>query len=103
MQMENSPSASTESQTERGWDQNDRVTCLLVGGLMFACLNPWNMGVVTPELFHNPWAQHPLPVSSWPLPYCVADLATMRVRHQLGRTSGQVLDLPSPWPVSDDP
>ncbi len=76
---------------------------LVSGGLMFACLNPWNMGVVTPELFHNPWAQHPLPVSSWPLPYCVADLATMRVRHQLGRTSGQVLDLPSPWPVSDDP
>ncbi len=41
---------------------------LISGALMFACLSPWSMGVVTPELFHNPWAQRPLPVSSWPLP-----------------------------------
>jgi hypothetical protein len=74
---------------------------LVSGALIFAGLGPWSMGIVTPELFHNPWAQRPLPVSSWPLPYCVADLAAKRVRHEHGKTAREVLDLPTQWPVPD--
>ena len=74
---------------------------LVSGALIFAGLSPWSMGVVTPELFHNPWAQRPFPVSNWPLPYCVADLAAKRVRHEHGKTAREVLDLPTQWPVPD--
>jgi hypothetical protein len=74
---------------------------MVSGVLVFACLNPWSMGVVRPELFHSPWAKHPLPVSSWPLPYCVADLAAGRVRHEHGKAAREVLDLPTQWPVPD--
>jgi hypothetical protein len=74
---------------------------LVSGALIFECLSPWSMGVVTPELFHNPWAQRPFPVSNWPLPYCVADLAAKRVRHEHGKTAREVLDLPTQWPVPD--
>jgi hypothetical protein len=71
------------------------------GALIFECLSPWSMGAVTPELFDNPWAQRPIPVSSWPLHYCVLDLAAKRVRHEHGKTAREVLDLPTRWPVPD--
>ncbi len=70
--------------------------------LVFAGLSPWTMGVTTPELFHNPWARYPFPVSSWPLPYCFADLAEGRVRHEPGRVAREVLDLPCQWPLPEN-
>jgi hypothetical protein len=74
---------------------------LVSGALIFAGLGPWSMGVVTPELFHNPWAQRPFPISSWPLPYCVVDLAADRARREHGKTARELLDLPAQWPVPD--
>ena len=73
-----------------------------VSGVMIASgLNPMNMGIVTPELFHNPWANHPLAPSTWQLPQCVADLEARRVEHLSGSQAGTVLGIPSPWPVPD--
>jgi hypothetical protein len=72
-----------------------------VSGVLFTQVNPWNMGGATPELFHNPWSVNPIQSSEWPLAQCVADLSEKRVRHQPGHNVGDLLGLPTTWPVAD--
>jgi len=75
----------------------------VVSGLLLANqLNPLSMGITAPELFHNPWAAYPLSPSVLCLPQCVADLDVGYVRHESGRHAGEVLSIPSPWPLPDE-
>jgi hypothetical protein len=75
---------------------------LISGALIAAGLHPWNMGVLTPELFLNPWASNPFPAVDWPMPYCIADLSTDHVRHQPGESAGKLLGIPAVWPLAED-
>lgn len=75
----------------------------VVSGLLVVNqLNPWSMGSTIPELFHNPWAAHPLSPSVMGLPQCVADLSVGRVNHEPGARASELLGLPSPWPTPDE-
>ena len=69
------------------------------GVLIANQLNPWSLGSETPELFHNPWASRPLPQSLLCIPQCIADLSVGQVRHEAGRQAGEILGIPTPWPV----
>ncbi len=74
---------------------------LVSGVLVVANLCPWNMGVLTPELFHNPSALNPLETDKWQLPQCVPNLTAGRVHHRGGITAAELLQIPTPWPVPD--
>ena len=75
----------------------------LVSGVLIGIdLHPWSMSTVTPELFLNPWALHPFSTADWPLPHCAADLQKHRVRHQAGKSAGEILGIPSIWPLPGD-
>jgi hypothetical protein len=62
-------------------------------------LDYWSLLKETPILIHHPWAHHPLSPSMWPLPQMVPDLAASCYRDVDGKTAGEVLAVPSPWPV----
>jgi len=74
-----------------------------VSGVLIANqLNPWGMASETPELFHNPWASRPLSPSLLCLPQCIADLDAGSVRHEAGQQAGELLGIPTPWPIPDE-
>jgi hypothetical protein len=74
---------------------------LVSGVLVVSSLCAWTMGILTPELFHNPWAVNPLPPNDWNLPQCLVDLTTGRVQHRAGISAETVLQIPAPWPLPD--
>jgi len=65
-------------------------------------LNAWNMGSLTPELFHNPWATHPLAPDCWALPQNIPNMTTSRYDKRPGKKSSEVIGIPTPWPPSWD-
>jgi len=70
--------------------------------LVIANLCPWNMGVLTPKVYHNPWAQKPLDLQCLALPQCVPNKEQGRVEHLPGISAAEALGLPNPWPVPDE-
>jgi hypothetical protein len=78
--------------------RNRRVSAVAVA----ADVSPWTMGSVTPELVHHPWAYVPISSKSWPMPQWVGDLATGKIKRCDGTSAAAVLDLPTPWPVSQE-
>jgi len=83
------------------WGKNGPRKNGVSGVLIANQLGPWSMASETPELFHNPWASRPLSRSLSCLPQCIADLGTGRVRHEAGRQAGELLGIPTPWPIPD--
>jgi hypothetical protein len=74
----------------------------IVSGVMVVSnLCPWNLGVLTPELFHNPWAQHAIDIEQWALPQYVLDMNRGCFRYRPGLDAPAVLKIPCPWPIPD--
>lgn len=71
------------------------------GALVVSFITPWTMGVLTPELFHNPWASRPITASDWTLPQCIPDLNTGSVEHRQGVSGASLFRMPMPWPLPD--
>ena len=72
------------------------------GVLVFPGLNEWNMAVLDPKLYHNPWATRPLSPDCWALSQRIPNTSVGRFENRPGRTAGEVLGLPDPWPPSWD-
>ncbi|HUZ47746.1 MAG TPA: hypothetical protein VMW54_14005 [Terriglobia bacterium] len=77
--------------------RNQQVSAVLIA----TQIHPWRMSRVTPELYHNPWAEYALPSSAFPLPQCIPDIEAGRVSHEPGQQAGNILGIPSPWPLPD--
>lgn len=73
--------------------QNKRVSAALIT----VNLSPWNIAKVTPSLWHNPWASHPLAPDTWPLPQLVPGEDNLLVKCK-GKNSRELLGLDSNWP-----
>ncbi len=65
-------------------------------------LDPWRIGVQSPQLIHHPWARRPLRAGLWALEQWVADIETGRYATVAGSSAAAILDLPVPWPPEDD-
>jgi len=97
-------SAGRQSRTPNGFwigpngPRNPQVSAVMVA----TDLCPWSVGVCTPEVFHNPWATHALPKDKIPVPQHSINLRTECLEHTGGRSAGEILAIPSPWPISDD-
>ncbi|MBZ5507267.1 MAG: hypothetical protein LAO78_17545 [Acidobacteriia bacterium] len=72
------------------------------GALIVSNLNEWSMGVLTPELFHNPWAKCILNSDWWPMPQRIPDNKTGYYSKHNGKTASEVLSIPAPWPLTWD-
>lgn len=72
------------------------------GVLVFPGLNEWNMGVLTPELYHNPWTTRSLSPDCWALAQRVPNTSTGRFECRAAKGAAEVLGLPDPWPPSWD-
>ena len=64
----------------QGWRNQIVSASLIVAGL-----NEWNMGSLTPQLFHNPWATHPLNMACWALPQNVPTRLPVGMTSELGK------------------
>ncbi len=76
--------------------QNRRVSAVLV----VVNLYPWNIAKVTPIVWHNPWASHPMPRNIWPLPQRVPDSQNNQLLKLDGRKGRELLGLRPDWPKS---
>lgn len=63
-------------------------------------LVPWNMGVSTPILIHNPWSKNPLRPALWPLPQYVGSLNEDSFIKQKGAAARCFLGIPEGWPTT---
>jgi len=72
------------------------------GVLIVSNLNAWSMGVLTPELFHNPWAKCILNSDWWPMPQRIPNNETGLYSKRSGKTASEVLRIPTPWPPNWD-
>jgi hypothetical protein len=85
------------------WFGSKGVRNQIVSGVLTASnLNEWSMGVLTPELFHNPWATRPFNSSWWPMSQRIPNNATRHYLKHEGKTAGEMLRVPNPWPPSWD-
>lgn len=55
--------------------------------------NPW--------VVHNPWATHPLPFETLPLPQLVPDRTKNTMLEKEGLPCSAFLGLPEPWPMAE--
>ena len=69
--------------------QNRRVSAIVV----FVEILPWSVAASTPVIYHNPWAEHPLPSEYLPLPQMVPDWVTGQYAKKPGITIRQLLGL----------
>jgi hypothetical protein len=72
------------------------------GVLTVSNLNEWSMGVLTPELFHNPWATRVFNSDWWPMSQRIPNSSTGHYSKSEGKTAAEVLRIPKPWPPSWD-
>lgn len=63
---------------------------------VFRSLLPWNMHRDLVDVYHNPWATHPLTPDTLPLRAWVPENGEMRKRS--GAPMAKLLDLPEDWP-----
>jgi len=76
--------------------QNKRVSAVLIA----VNLNPWKIAKVTPVLWHNPWANYPLPSDIWQLPQLIPDEKDNRLFKKDGKSAWQLLSLCPNWPIT---
>lgn len=84
--------ASDESFWAKG--QYSRVSAVLVCHL----LNPSEMARNTPILWHNPFAAHPLPSSTWKGPQVVVNPKAERIDWNEGMSAADMLGVAPRWP-----
>jgi hypothetical protein len=78
--------------------RNRNVSAVLIG----CDLDPYKAGVTTPQLIHNPYAENPLNLSTYPLPQSVPNHDTSTMQKKDGRKASEFLRLLSPWPPDHD-
>jgi hypothetical protein len=74
----------------------------LVSGVLIANnLIPTTIGIETPLLIHNPWADKPISPGAWRLPQKTIDLSTGKINNHDGLQARSILGIPEPWPTPD--
>jgi hypothetical protein len=71
--------------------RNRNVSAVLIG----CQLDPYKAGAITPQLIHNPYAENPLALPSYPLPQSVPDHTTSTMQKKDGRKACEFLRLPT--------
>ncbi len=74
--------------------QNKRVSAILIA----VNLTPWNIAKVTPVLWHNPWANHPLLTDTWQIPQLIPDKKDNCLLKKSGKSAWKILGLHHKWP-----
>jgi hypothetical protein len=74
---------------------------IVSGVLITHNLIPTTIGIETPLLIHNPWADKPISLGSWRLPQKTVDLATGQIVSHQGSQARDILGIPTPWPTPD--
>jgi len=77
--------------------QNTRVSGVII-------CNELSWGGITkvsPVLWHNPWAVHPIDSALWPLPQWIPNEGKTRIEPQPGRDIAGLFGLPKEWPILD--
>jgi hypothetical protein len=74
---------------------------IVSGVLITNNLIPTTIGIETPLLIHNPWAQKPLPTGAWRLPQKSIDAMTGKIISHMGSPAREILGIPERWPVPD--
>ncbi len=64
-------------------------------------LSPTRLRMCAVEVIHNPWAAHPLPPESLPLPQRTIALPDGRVTCCAGMSAANLLGVPQNWPLPD--
>ena len=72
---------------------NTRVSAVLMG----VGLQPWSLTRIAPELWINPWAEHPL-AEGWPFAVHTAHESGEVVSDEKGPDLPTLFDLPENWP-----
>jgi hypothetical protein len=78
--------------------RNRNLSAVLIG----CQIDPYMSGSITPQLIHNPYAENPLVLPSYPLPQSLPDRDSSTMRKSDGRRASEFLRLPSPWPPDHD-
>ena len=78
--------------------RNRNISAVLIG----CKLDPYKAGVATPQLIHNPYAENPLNLSTYPLPQSVPNHESSTMQKKDGRKASEFLRLPAPWPPDYD-
>lgn len=74
----------------------------IVSGVLIANnLIPRTIGIETPLLIHNPWAQKPISPGVWRLPQKTIDLSTGAIISRQGLQAREILGIPEGWPTPD--
>ena len=70
-----------------------------VSGVLIADeLMPWSVARKTPKLWHNPWAEYPLPMDLWQGPQMIPDMTSGIMRFQAGKPGWELFHLAINWP-----
>lgn len=78
--------------------QNTRVSGVIIcNDLLWG-----NIAKVSPVLWHNPWATHPIDFALWPLPQWILNEAKTRIEPKAGCDIAEVFGLASEWPGLDN-
>jgi len=78
--------------------RNRNISAVLVG----CQIDPYKVGVITPQLILNPYAENPLKTTDYPLPQSVPDHTTSTMKKKAGTEASAFLRLPRPWPPDYD-
>lgn len=78
--------------------RNQTVSAVLIAD----GLNEWKMGVLTPELFHSPYATNPLNPDCWSVSQRIPNMTDRLYGKRSGRPAREVLGIPDPWPPNWD-
>jgi len=68
------------------------------GVIVFPYLYYGNIAKVTPTLWHNPWARHPINLSIFPFNQRVPNKEEMRMELRMGKPINEIFSLPENWP-----
>ena len=79
--------------------QNTRVSAVLLVAELF----PWSVAARQPIVYHNPWAEHPLPPDILPLTQMLPDNAKGQYERCRGQPMHEILGLPEHWPRHGNP
>ncbi|HET8888932.1 MAG TPA: hypothetical protein VFQ41_08515 [Candidatus Angelobacter sp.] len=81
--------------------KNEPRNAIVSGVLIANNLIPTTIGIQTPLLIHNPWAEKPISPGVWRLPQKTVDLATGQIVSHQGSQAREILGIPAPWPTPD--
>ncbi len=77
--------------------QNTRVSAVFIVSELF----PWSVSAQEPVVYHNPWAQNPLPIETLRFTQKVADPVSGKFMTREGISVSELFGLPKGWPRTD--